>query len=162
MIDLVPKIQFLYGNIITHMNKLIFIIIILISVSCSNSKPTRTEIFSHFLSETCNQEIPRQLTYFIIIPSIVCKGCEQKAFIQLNTFINADNQHQFQLIRRKSKSVVGNIESKIETCIDETGLIDRIKLPFANLTIVASQNKQVKWIKSVGLDEVDYFLEWLE
>lgn len=111
-------------------------------------EPSFTEVFSKYLYENFDQQISASNHHYVIIPVYGCKGCMKSVFGDLS----------YELVKHKDHItwIVSGYQEKYSSklinyhCLWDTNrVIENIRLPIANITIISVKNGEVLQIKNL-------------
>ena len=119
-------------------------------LSCNNVKTdVTTEIFAHYLQEVCSCKIPEATHYFLLLPSLYCRGCVQDKWQELEKWGNHGNRKDITIVTVQPQSIPNTIVESFNVVVDDKAMMNRLPLQVANLTIVKCEMAKVLSIYAI-------------
>ncbi len=146
------------------MNKslLLFLLILVFLHSCNlaTKKPSKSRLFSNYLSEV--HHIPDMFSYkyYVILPSFGCKGCMIRSFPELIKFIRENNPDDFAIIIDNPDIVDADILEGLNIFFDKEDVISNIAIKISGITIIkVLENNNIKFFYIENEDFNEVFLK---
>lgn len=111
-------------------------------ISCNNSaNSSKTEIFYSYLNKEFDLNPAKEKSYYLIIPSTACTGCDQSAFY---AFSQSKLKNLYLIISKKSYAKWNNKAILNNVLIDESGMLDKINIGAENTTLIVWEDNTIK------------------
>ncbi|MCB0429447.1 MAG: hypothetical protein H6585_11810 [Flavobacteriales bacterium] len=137
--------------------------VFLLTCNDAPEKPNKnTEVFSNYLRNQFQTELPETPHRYLLLPAIYCKGCVQKYWMDLTQWGETNDHNLITIITTQPKAIPDSISQQFETRVDRSGMLDRLPLRVANLTILKSENRNVYSVFSIPTTDTTYVGKLLE
>ena len=140
-------------------NKYISVLFSMFLFSCYSAPPKqdkRTLIFSSYLKKEFSMEIPKDEHIYILIPELACKGCIiNKTQKEIEWLLKKQRNNNFTIISSNAPFIDYISKNNINYLADNSGKLDRLNLDISNITVINTQNRAIKDLKSIATDDTN-------
>jgi hypothetical protein len=146
------------------MNKFIifvFLTFVILAVACANKYANETLVFNNYLSETFNINIPDDSHTFLVESSFQCPGCVERTYLSILNHAKFNQQNSITIITFDDGTVPEQLKNTLTVIVDEDAKYESLGIPFGNITVIETQKKRIKSIKSIQLPEIESTIQKL-
>jgi hypothetical protein len=137
----------------------LFFVFVFTLLSCADKHDRNTAVFSHYLQNEFQSDIPDQLHYYVLLPKISCKGCSANTLTELDQLVNPGNKDRFSFISTNEHAIPADLKIAKFFQYDERGRLDDLDMEIANVTIIKTKAHKVIFIKPIYIDEKKHLSE---
>lgn len=132
-------------------SKIFSVLLFVFLISCHNAaNSSKTEIFYSYLNKEFGLNPAKEKSYYLIIPSTACTGCDQSAFY---AFSQSKLKNLYLIISKKNYVKWNNKTILNNVLIDESGMLDKINIGAENTTLIVWEDNKIK--EAIHLDPLN-------
>ncbi len=135
--------------------------LLLVAFSCSDSYEGETLVFNKYLGDTFGLEITDRNHTYLIESTFQCAGCVDKTYLSILNHAKSNHKHSITIITFDNGKVSEQLKTKLSVLVDEDAKYESLGIPFGNITIIETQAKRIKSIRSIQLPEIDSTIQSL-